>query len=178
MNNKLINALAFLSGAAIGSLVTYYFVKEKYAQIANEEIESYKQERDEARKYLELNSLEEEATLEEINQYKSATAKHNYAGETVVATSEPDDKYVIAPEDFGGEDDEYEQVTLTYYEDGVLVNDLTNAVQNIDELVGKDNLDSLGEYDDYSVYVRNETLQTDYEILFDPRRYSEVDEDE
>jgi len=183
MNNKVINALAFLGGAAIGSLVTYYFVKDKYEKIAKEEIDCYKQELDEARKYLELNSMEEEATLEEIEQYKSAAAKYDYNGiesttaESVYAAFGPD-KYVIAPEDFGGEDDEFKQVTLTYYENGVLVDDLTNAIQNIDELVGKENLESLGEFDDYSVYVRNESLETDYEILFDPRPYMEVDEDE
>lgn len=176
MNNKIINALAFLGGAAIGSLVTYYFVKDKYAQIANEEIESYKAELAEAREYLKLNANEEEATLEEIEKYRAAVAKYNYNGiDESVYEALGGDKYVIAPEDFGGEDDEYTQVSLTYYADDILTDEAGNVINNVDELIGKESLNTFGEYEDDSVYVRNETLGTDYEILRDLRNYSDMD---
>lgn len=176
MNNTLKNALAFLGGAAIGSLVTYYFVKEKYEKIANDEIEQYKAELAEAREYLKLNKDEEEAALEEIEKYREITAKYDYNGidESVYETL-GNDKYVIAPENFGGEDDEYEQVSLTYYADDILTDIAGNIIDNVDELIGKESLNTFGEYEDDSVYVRNETLGIDYEILRDLRNYSDMD---
>ena len=44
MNKKLLNILVFTVGAAIGSAVTWKLVKNKYEQIANEEIASVKEE--------------------------------------------------------------------------------------------------------------------------------------
>ena len=43
MNSKFINVLMFAAGAAIGSVVTWKFVKTRYEQIAQEEIDSVKQ---------------------------------------------------------------------------------------------------------------------------------------
>ena len=43
MNNTVKNALIFVVGAAIGSVTTWYFVKDKYKKIADEEIESVKE---------------------------------------------------------------------------------------------------------------------------------------
>ena len=44
MNKKLLNILVFTVGAAVGSAVTWKLVKNKYEQIANEEIASVKEE--------------------------------------------------------------------------------------------------------------------------------------
>lgn len=44
MNKKLLNVLMFAVGAAIGSAVTWKVVKTKYEQIAQEEIDSVKEE--------------------------------------------------------------------------------------------------------------------------------------
>ena len=44
MNNKIINVVLFTAGAAIGSVVTWTFIKKKYEQIAQEEIDSVKEE--------------------------------------------------------------------------------------------------------------------------------------
>ena len=42
MNTKIVGALAFLAGAAVGSVVTWKVVKTKYDQIIQEEINSVK----------------------------------------------------------------------------------------------------------------------------------------
>lgn len=44
MNNKILNAILFTTGAVIGSLVTWKIVKTKYSCIAQEEIDSVKEE--------------------------------------------------------------------------------------------------------------------------------------
>lgn len=44
-------------------------------------------------------------------------------------------------------------------------------------LLGIDSLNHFGEYEDDSVFVRNDARKCDYEILLDQRTYSEVAED-
>lgn len=80
--------------------------------------------------------------------------------------------YVISPDEFG-EKDGYENVTLTYYADGVLTDYFDNVISNVDEVVGLDSLDHFGEYEDDVVFVRNEKMETDYEILRDLRDFNE-----
>lgn len=82
--------------------------------------------------------------------------------------------YVISPDEFG-EKDGYENVTLTYYADGVLTDYFDNVISNIDEVVGFNSLDHFGEYEDDVVFVRNEKMETDYEILRDLRDFNESD---
>lgn len=82
--------------------------------------------------------------------------------------------YVISPDEFG-EKDGYENVTLTYYADGVLTDYFDNVISNVDEVVGFDSLDHFGEYEDDVVFVRNDKMETDYEILRDLRDFNESD---
>ena len=43
-----------------------------------------------------------------------------------------------------------------------------------EESVGKESLTHFGEYEDDSVFVRNDNLKADYEILADKRTYAEL----
>lgn len=84
--------------------------------------------------------------------------------------------YVINPEEFGGDD--YEPVSLTYYADGVLVDEDDEPVESIDEVVGRESLKRFGEFEADTVFVRNERLKCDYEVLRDNRKYSDIIEDD
>ncbi len=79
---------------------------------------------------------------------------------------------VIAPEEFG-DYPEFKLISLSYYADGVLADDKGNKI-DIEATVSEEALNTFGEYEDDSVHVRNTKLQTDYEILLDPRCFSEV----
>ena len=81
--------------------------------------------------------------------------------------------YVISPYDFG-EIEEYHKIELTYYEDGILEDDEYNIVNDADELIGPKALTTFGEYEDDAVFVRNERLHTDFQILKDYRTYDEA----
>ena len=84
-----------------------------------------------------------------------------------------DRPYVIQPSEFG-EFDDYEKISLTYTADGVLLDDMNEIVDDIEEIVGEDSLEHFGEYEDDSVYVRNDSKKCDYEILLDQRNYQEI----
>lgn len=83
--------------------------------------------------------------------------------------------YVISPYDFG-ELDGYSQVELTYYADGTIEDEDYNIVTeaDVDELIGRDSLYTFGEYEDDAVFVRNERLRADFQILKDYRTYEEA----
>ena len=81
--------------------------------------------------------------------------------------------YVISPEEFDTKDG-YKTVSLSYYADGVLADDYDEVVEDVEKMVGKESLNHFGEYEDDSVFVRNDRMRTDFEILRDLRNYSDV----
>lgn len=83
--------------------------------------------------------------------------------------------YVISPDEFGSLPD-YDKISLTLYEDGVLAED-RDIVEDVDNVVGEASLTHFGEYEDDSVFVRNDRLKCDFEILKDFRTYEKVIEE-
>ena len=86
--------------------------------------------------------------------------------------------YVISPEEFGDNVDDYELISLNYYEDGVLADDWDEPIEDIDKVVGKDSLTHFGEYEDDSVYVRNDRLKCEYEILMRVGKFADKVKDD
>lgn len=197
MNSKLLSFLAFVMGASVGSLVTWKCVEKKYKQIAQEEIDSVKETYAKMRKddfeakqadleamKAKLHPVEPEQVKtpevqpEEVKAYEDIVARHNYTsysndinekgGDVMV-----DRPYIISPDEFGDYPD-YETISLTYYNDKVLTDEYDEIVDDIDDLIGEDSLNHFGEYEDDSVFVRNDALKADYEILLDPANYSDI----
>lgn len=84
-----------------------------------------------------------------------------------------DKPYVIPPEDFGEKDD-YSTESLVYFKDGVLADDMDHRIEDVEAMVGVESLNHFGEYEDDSVFVRNDRLKIDFEILLDERVYADV----
>ena len=172
--------LIFASGAAIGSVVTWKLVKTKYEQIANEEIREVKDyyygladKKDvfDVDEDFECDDSEEE---QDYNDILDSNGYRNYSNKKEKKEEDDLDKpYVISPEEFDDNED-YDTVSLTYYSDGVLTDERDNIIEDIEGTVGEDSLTHFGEYEDDSVFVRNDLLKTDYEILADDRKFSEI----
>lgn len=190
MNCKLFNMLSFAVGAAIGSAVTWKLVKTKYEQIAQEEIESVKEvfskrERSEKEETDEPVKMKTHITSEkpDIMEYAAKLKEFGYSGETDEDQDEDeyeeeedemrsDRPYVISPDDY--DENGYETESLTYYADGVLTDSYNEIIEDVDDIVGVESLEHFGEYEDDSVFVRNDNRQCDYEILKDYRNYADV----
>lgn len=99
-------------------------------------------------------------------------------GPAPVETNEnpQENPYVISPEHFD-EFDDYDVISLMYYADGVLCDDNDEPIGDIANTVGDDAVLHFGEYDDDCVYVRNDRLKVDYEILRSLKTYKEVLDD-
>ena len=192
------NLLCFVAGAAIGSVVTWKLIEKKYKDLADEEIESvietFKNRKpritkDEVKETVEkvINKFKEpKETVEDI-----VTAE-GYSIEDEEETEEDDESnytvdvdpgvevivpYVITPGQFG-EYNEYGTKTLTYYADNVLTDEIDNPItsEEMVTMIGPDALDHFGEYEDDSVYIRDEINEMDYEILKSEKKFSEITE--
>ncbi len=174
MTSTLSKIIIFAVGAAVGSAVTWKLVKDKYSQKTEEAIADMKEylygKANKEEKPVEKEPNEWDYRKSDIASYKEKLEKYNTNTEEVDTVSEP---YIIAPEEFGECD--YDTESLTYYSDGVLTDDCDNPVADIENTVGLESLNSFGEYEDDSVFVRNDRLKTDYEILLDERKYTDVD---
>ena len=182
MNNTLSSIIIFTAGAAIGSVVTWKLIKTKYEQIAQEEIDSVKEvfsrQGKEPTEPEEENAVEVEPETQTSKKYEEVITNSGYANYEPY-TKEKEDKYVdkphiISPEEFG-ENPDYEQVSLTYYADGILADEVNEVIEDddVEDIVGSDSLTHFGEYEDDSVFVRNDNMKTDYEILLDVRTYAD-----
>ena len=187
--NKTINFMIFVLGVTVGSVVTWRYVKKKYEQIAQDEIDSVKEvfskrevdftEDTEVR--IKADNAKEKPNIVEYAAWLRERGYTNYSD--MAADEKPeevkeepmsvDKPYVITPEEFGNLDD-YEMISLTYYADQILADDNDVIVDDVEDIVGFDSLNSFGEYEDDSVFVRNDRLKCDYEILLDQREYLDV----
>lgn len=190
MNNTVKNALIFVVGAAIGSVTTWYFVKDKYMKIADEEIESVKEyysnrkpreefnpENSPVKKNEETNQEQDDQQDDHMNDYKKILSDKkykNYAektaredGKDYELPSEDDNPFIcfINPDQYGYE---YEDECLDYYTgDDILVNEIGDVVDKDEwqDMLGVEWKDRLEANDYESVYVRNSYLEKDYEIM-------------
>lgn len=156
----------FISGAILGSAITYRVMKSHYEPEYEDDFEDDLPE--------EIDEPDPKETLKQIvdeNGYTQYTTKEDRKE----VEEDMDKPYVISPEEIY--DSEYNTETLTYWDDGVVTNDedIMLSDDEIEELIGKDSLNHFGEYEDDSVFVRNDRLRTDYEILEDSRPYGEVE---
>lgn len=190
---KYTGSILFLLGAAIGSAATWYGLKRHYEEIAQEAIDSVKavysarktpkyegpNTSDEAKNDTHK-TFEQDSNIMEYAKRLSREGYTNYSNSENISdqfdrdeAEEFKDPYVIEPEQFG-EFDNYDQISLTYYADGALADDNDQLVEDVVGTVGPEALNHFGEFDDDSVFVRNERLRVDYEILRDLRSYDDV----
>lgn len=196
------SALMFVAGAVAGAIVAHTVTKQKYEDILEEEIASVK-ETYKNRKPMVVNEIKEDVEEEqkvgatpeekaEMEEYKSILKEQGYTNYTKYMNTDEkdkdedmneqtvntyDDPYVIEPEEFG--EDGYDTQTLTFYNDGVLVDDLDEVIppDDWDALVGRENLKVFDEYGATSVMVRNEHQNIDFEIIKDDWDYASFDVD-
>lgn len=158
MNMK--SLFVFLAGFVVGSGVTYYVLtrKDEYEEIVSEEEEK---------------DNDESSSKSETKTYSDIIADNGYTDISKKEVCEMAERkpYIIPPEEFDMED--YDTCSLTYYSDGILADENNDIIEDVEDTVGEESLTHFGEYEDDSVFVRNDKLKIDYEILLDIRRYEE-----
>ena len=184
--------LIFAAGLAVGAVAGAVLVKNKVLADAKAEIDEVREYYRESRGVKEVEEVKEkvEETIDHIqdlieeHETKPKIEKEhtNYSQITKMYTSKDecqtpmyDDPFVIDPSEFG-ENPEYDTETLTYFADGVLVDDVDDVIEEPDIVVGLENLKVFEEFGATTVYVRNDIYKTDYEIIRDDWNYSDLKE--
>lgn len=175
----------FAAGVVAGAVAGAYLVKDKVMADAKQEIEEVR-EYYKSKKETKKEETVEEQPVEEVKEekeYKTIVENSGYVNynkpEQVTQHSVLEDEpYSIDPEEFGDKEEEgWDTMTLTYFADGVLTDDTDEVVEQPEVVVGLDNLKIFEEFPDATcVYVRNETWRTDFEILKDDWKWSDLQE--
>lgn len=186
--------VAFLFGAVAGAAGTYFLMTRK-----NEEIipaEPVEEETKEEKVEVEPELPEKEDIPETTVQDKASIARANLekrnifdygkfyenkneseTEETVVeeVKIETPDIYEIYIDEYDSEEPDFVKLSYNLYADGTLADDYHQIIEDVDSKIGIDRLkDFQGYSDEYELYIRNNTLRADYEILKDERTYFEV----
>lgn len=181
----------FAAGAVVGVLAAKTYFSTKYKQQAEEEIRQmrdYIQKKEaqikaEAEEKEETSSPDNFASLAKDEEAKSAYFK--YATTTPITDiskedfeemkerlagsehpeEEHDEPYILTVEEFEDGKPGYDSIGLSYYRgDDSLVDDAEELV-DVDETVGEENLDVFRRSDQDSIYIRNDRIGVDYEII-------------
>lgn len=184
MNGKLV--IAFIVGFGLGTFLTKRHYDKMFQDCAcqTEEVDELEETIEESAVEDVLPQAPWRIDKPDLLEYAAKIRESKY---TIEPLNEPDISeeggvepmdserpYVISPDEFG-EDEEFETETLFYHADGVLTDSRLNVIENIDEIVGIDPSDHFGEYEDDSVFVRNEALHVEYEILRDIRNFADIE---
>lgn len=171
--NILSNILMFAAGAAVGSVVTWKLMQVKCEQRIQEEVESVREAFDKLEDIAEEADKEDEP--EDAKIVDNIIRENNYDGQN--EGEEVDDDmvgpHVITYDDFA--ENGYEGESLYYFTDGVVTDLMYNVMDDYEDLIGDDFAEHFGEEEPDVVYIRNDKLKTDFEVLRDERRFSEVE---
>lgn len=208
MMSTLNKVIIFAAGAVIGSLVAWKLTKTKYERIMTEEDkslreyynkkikliedtatdlhDSYQRREDALRKKLEEKSEKEPEIVQtmdelhdaEFDRYAEVLKDHKYSHDEPCFDEDAKDRpYVVSPDEFGNGDD-YDIITLNYYADGVVADDWNDPIEDLGATIGEDFASHYGEYEEDVVYVRNDRLKVEYEILRSNLRYEDTVKDD
>ena len=211
-------ALSFISGAIVGSIVTYIFTKnrEQYEIIElkgneiKEELKEVIEEHKETASYIDdKRKSDANRSKPDIAEYSTNKKFTNYEefyrapeeepklGDDDVkdAVMEKDEDYFveenifdkvhegdiyypeieeITVDQYDEECEEYGKLTLTLYKDGTLADERYQIIEDIDYKIGMDRIKEFYDSEEFELYVRNNDLEVDYEILKDDRTYFEM----
>lgn len=181
--------LYFSLGAAIGGALGYYLTKRYYEQLIDDEIESVK----EAYKESEDSDARYKKAVEAMKEYGVPGGSYNNAerldleertdDDTLDETVEDnnpfpgekvDHPYTITPDAYHEEfTDVVDKETVTYWAgNDMLVTD-EDEVLTIEDTIGREALGQFGEYESDTVFVRNERLGMDFEVIYMEGEYSD-----
>lgn len=188
------NILLLSLGATIGGITTYIVTRDKYETIMNEEIEEIRNYyKDKYEKEDKKDEVTREEVIKEKVDYREIVREYvtNQVDEEDECDDENDDHYTIMESrdltngvDFEeskeinswefGEQPLYETETIILYSDGVATDDLGDIVDDLEEKIGEDKLRDFIESEDEQLFIRNDILRMDYEIVKDDWKYSEL----
>lgn len=175
--------LYFSLGAIVGSGVTLLCVRKHYAKKADAEISAIKEAYGASEDKVCEDSCKED--FEEVKEeYEKIIDKNGYNEEDdaedsyIIHDEYPREEraskpYVIGPdlysEDFHG----FDKCVLVYWRGNDMLLTDEQEIMDIETTIGRSSLEHFGEYESDTVFVRNERLGCDFEVLLEEGSYAE-----
>lgn len=178
MMSKITGILIFCLGAAAGAAGAWIFAKKTFSELARTEIESvkevYKAKTETADNlsdaFCQAADISEKSARA-FDEFRKVVHNNGYEESSDdISQSSPSAAYIISPDAFGELD--YEQISLNYWLDGYLTDEDDGIIKDPESIVGNEALGKLDDDND-AVYVRDDELRVDYEILLDKRKFSD-----
>lgn len=183
MNNLVKNTLIFGAGALVGAIGSYVGLKVVFDRVLEEQKtlakEEAKQELMEARVKKQDSKNDDEPDEKETNKHipeSTLTAPPEYH-EVVNYTHYYKDKETDTMEqeieriDYEAfcENNGYEKRFITYLENGNIFIDEYDEQMDLSilDLIGEENLGHFGEYEERTLFVRNNRIQVDFELCIE-----------
>lgn len=187
----------FLLGVGLGSGITYLAVKKHFEILTDEEVASvreyYKNKEvavENEENETDLSGNDEKTVKNEGKSaknepnYKEIIEKLNYGeySKKNKPVEEEEEKpvknahiMVLSEDEYIG-DMRYDKRSFTYFEtDGVFIDEDGDVVVDGTELIGDENLDRFGEYEEDHLFIRNTQSEEDYAVLIAREAYAESD---
>lgn len=193
MKQVLISVGIFSAGVGLGVLATKTYFDKKYQQMADDEIESFRQYVERSTKKISDNyeKLKNGEKMEPLEPYPTNPSLYTTSSVTSISYNEhyskeeekvnkaktlspvEEEVYEISPDDFAY-DTEYDKVTLNLYtEDGVLIYE--EGEEMVDEsIIGSENIDDFSNTPFAQTYLRDPKNKIDYEIIKVDGSYHEL----
>lgn len=170
MKNILWFTLGFITGG---------FVVKKYLE--SQDIQGEVLDIDEVRKEMKTNKSSANdlsITIDDFIDYSNIIKANKYSNDTDInmKSEQSKDIYIIPEEEFAI-DDEYDTESITYFEDGKFAfydEMFGGEIEDIREIIGNAAVDTMIVGDVSELYVRNEKLKKEYEILRSLKTYEEA----
>lgn len=184
---KLSHVIAFVAGAAVGYFAANYLLKDKYEKRFQQEVsstieafKSNKKDDEVTHKDEKLKAVSDDNVVADIKEYAKNIGNLNYSEVKDEKPSEEREDnidhtkpYVITEEEV----DAYMNYSITqwnYYADGVLTDENNEVVEDVSTTIGKEAFEHLKKTSESAIYVRNDLLELDYEILKNEMTYAEL----
>jgi hypothetical protein len=185
MNNK--GLVLFLMGGVMGCAAMYLYMTRKHEEGlldledirmgTSEDVES------ERRPYESPECKDEETSIpvpEKIlvmrdQTYKKIVTKYNKGSDVIMSKHVVNKPHVIDIEEFSEGMPEYDKCTIWWYQgDGILADENEEIIENLEPVIGSVNLVAGNtEGDNNVIYVRNDSLEIDYEVICTNDNYSD-----
>lgn len=156
---------AFVGGAIIGGFVGGYFATGECRKRVKQLEEERKEETEEMSKIMNKykGKLEEEEKNLDKDILKGLNPKQNKKNQSPKVEDHP---FRITEEEFNSDYGTTDDETLTYYRlDSVITDHFDNPIEDPVKLIGKDVWESIDSVEDETIYVHNEELEMNFEIV-------------
>lgn len=166
-------------GTIIGSVVTYILMKKHCEEYIHEELRLAREHENDSHRHKAKEVTPEPKNSEDVvvlsNETSQKIAKAAPPKDYGVYSNGKEERMtsLITSERFATEEPEFEKISLSFYETEGILADMYGDIVEIESSIGMKALSYFELLHQDVIYIRNENLKIDYEIVLEHESYNE-----